>query len=101
MRALTVRTNVFPLLSVGALWIAMSALVNPIGDFPLYDDWRYAFGVRAILESGRFELPYPGAPNVFLQAYWGALFCLPSGFSFTALRFSTLTLGAVGIMAFY
>lgn len=35
------------------------------------------------------------------QALWGALFCIPRGFSFTALRFSTLTLSLVGIVGFY
>jgi 4-amino-4-deoxy-L-arabinose transferase-like glycosyltransferase len=51
--------------------------------------------------TGRFELPSPATANVFVQAYWGALFCIPFGFSFTALRFSTLTLGGVGILACY
>ena len=101
MRALPVRSDLIPLILLGALWVVMSALVNPVGDFPLNDDWRYALAVKSILETGRFELPYPGAPNVFAQAYWGALFCLPFGFSFTALRFSTLTLGAAGIFALY
>ena len=35
------------------------------------------------------------------QVFWGALFCLPAGFSFTALRISTLTLGLVGVIAMY
>jgi 4-amino-4-deoxy-L-arabinose transferase-like glycosyltransferase len=100
-RPFIARSDLVSLLSLCALWILMSALVNPIGDFPLNDDWRYALGVRSILDAGRFELPSPEAPNVFAQAYWGALFCLPSGFSFTALRFSTLTLGAAGICALY
>jgi 4-amino-4-deoxy-L-arabinose transferase-like glycosyltransferase len=79
----------------------MSALVNPVGDFPLNDDWTYALAVKSILQTGRFALPSPATTNIFAQAYWGALFCLPFGFSFTALRFSTLTLGAAGILAFY
>ena len=95
------RSDLVSLFSLCALWILMSVLVNPIGDFPLNDDWRYALGVKSILDVGRFELPSPEAPNVFAQAYWGALFCLPSGFSFTALRFSTLTLGGAGICALY
>ena len=36
-----------------------------------------------------------------VQLGWGALFCLPMGFSFTALRLSTLTLGLVGIAGQY
>jgi 4-amino-4-deoxy-L-arabinose transferase-like glycosyltransferase len=95
------RSDVALLLSLGALWIVMIALVNPVGDFPLNDDWIFARGVKSIVETGRFELPTPSIPNLLAQAYWGALFCLPFGFSFTALRFSTLTLGAAGIFALY
>jgi len=81
----------------------MGALVNPIGEFPLNDNWVYALGVQSILQTGRFELPglVPSGPNVFAQAYWGTLFGLPLGFSFTALRFSTLALGGVGVIALY
>lgn len=99
--ALPARSDLVALASLLTLWVVMSGLVNPIGDFPIYDDWRYALSVKSVLDSSRFELPFPVAPNIFIQAYWGALFCLPFGFSFTALRFSTLTLGAIGISACY
>ncbi len=36
-----------------------------------------------------------------MQMFWGAAFCLPSGFSFTALRFSTLVLGLIGVLTTY
>jgi hypothetical protein len=32
---------------------------------------------------------------------WGSLFCIPKGFSFTALRLSTLTLSLLGILGVY
>ena len=47
---------------------------------------------------------FPGgntAANLIAQAFWGALFCLPFGFSFSALRISTLVLGLVGVLATY
>ena len=31
------------------------------------------------------------------QAYWGALFCIPSGFSLIALRISTLVIAGLGV----
>jgi hypothetical protein len=34
------------------------------------------------------------------QIVWGALFCFPFGFSYTALRISTLTLGLVGVTGY-
>lgn len=80
----------------------MVVLVSPSGDFPLNDDWVYGKLVKILLETGKFQLntDYIIA-TTFTQVYWGALFCLPFGFSFTALRFSTLTLGLVGILTTY
>jgi 4-amino-4-deoxy-L-arabinose transferase-like glycosyltransferase len=89
-----------PLILILGLWATLAALVNPIGDFPINDDWVYGSGVNSILQTGRFVLP-ESAANVFVQVYWGALFCVPFGFSFTALRLATLTLGAAGVVALY
>jgi hypothetical protein len=84
-----------------AIWFFMVILVNPLGDFPLNDDWVYGLSVKFLLEKGDFQLPASSSANVFAQVFWGALFCLPFGFSFTALRFSTLTLGLIGVIATY
>jgi hypothetical protein len=83
------------------VWAAMCVLADPSGNFPLNDDWVYALAVRSILATGHFALPSPASANVILQAYWGALFCLPSGFSFTALRLSTLLAAAAGVLALF
>lgn len=56
--------------------------------------------VKNLLEKGDFQLFDSGA-NLFYQVFWQALFCLPFGFSFDPLRFSTLTLGLVGVVAIY
>ena len=74
-----------PLILILGLWVTLAALVNPIGDFPINDDWVYGSGVNSILQTGGFVLP-ESAANVFAHVYWGALFCVPFGFSFTALR---------------
>jgi len=92
------------LLALGLLvlvWAVMAVVIDPIGNFPLNDDWVYGLAVRSILATGRFALPSPSSANLFVQAYWGALFCLPFGFSFTALRISTLVLGGIGPVALY
>jgi 4-amino-4-deoxy-L-arabinose transferase-like glycosyltransferase len=95
------RHGEFTALLLACVWIILFALIVPVGDFPLNDDWVYALAVRSILQTGHFALPYPSSANVFAQAYWGALFCLPFGFSFTALRVSTAVLGGAGIIAAY
>ncbi|MBE9045049.1 glycosyltransferase family 39 protein [Pleurocapsales cyanobacterium LEGE 10410] len=86
---------------IAITWIFALILVNPIGDFPLNDDWAYAESVKHLLETGDFQLPGWAVANLLPQVLFGALFCLPFGFSFTALRFSTLTLGLIGIIATY
>jgi hypothetical protein len=83
------------------IWIFMVILVNPIGDFPLNDDWAYGWTVKTLLETGVFQLSDWTATNLLPQALWGTLFCLPFGFSFTALRISTLTFGLIGVIATY
>lgn len=81
-------------------WVLALCIINPIGDFPLNDDWTYAAVVKSLL-SGHFSFPNYAAPTLVVQALWGALFCLPGGFSFTALRISTLILACVCSIVFY
>jgi hypothetical protein len=83
------------------LWTLMELLVNPIGNFPVLDDWAYGRSVQILIERGDFQLSDWTATNLFSQVLWGALFCLPGGFSFTALRLSTVLLGFLGIIASY
>jgi 4-amino-4-deoxy-L-arabinose transferase-like glycosyltransferase len=54
-----------------------------------------------LVERGELRLSDWTATNLIAQLFWGALFCLPAGFSFTALRLSTLTLGLIGVLATY
>ncbi|NCR42224.1 MAG: glycosyltransferase family 39 protein [Microcystis aeruginosa W13-11] len=95
------KADIVNILIIIAIWTVMVIVVNPLGDFPLNDDWVYGLAVKSILEKGDFRLPSPAHTNLFFQAFWGALFCLPFGFSFTALRFSTLTLGLIGAIGTY
>jgi hypothetical protein len=84
-----------------AVWISAVFAVDPVGNFPLNDDWAYASAVRALIEQGALRLSGWTATNLIAQLLWGALFCLPFGFSFTALRISTLVLAALGVVATY
>ncbi len=91
---------VMALLIVG-IWVLVALLINPRGEFPLNDDWSYAGAAKALIEEGALKLSGFTEPNLIAQIIWGALFCLPFGFSFTALRISTLTLGVIGVLALY
>ncbi len=91
----------YPVLLIVGVWCAMVVAVNPIGDFPLNDDWVYAAAVRNWLEHGRFEVHGFSSANVGPLVYWGALFAEAFGFSFTTLRASTLVLGLIGGLEIY
>lgn len=96
------KTDRVSVLLLCVLWIVMVVIVNPIGDFPLNDDWVYGRATRSIVEDGNFTLSGGNtAANLIAQAFWGALFCVPFGFSFSALRISTLVLGLLGVVATY
>ena len=82
-------------------WLIMVLLVNPIGNFPLCDDWAYASSVKILLETGHFVLHDWSAANILSQAVVGYIFSLIFGFSHTALRFSTLSLALLGLIFVY
>ncbi len=83
------------------LWSVAVLLVKPIGDFPLNDDWSYGLTVKRLMGGGGYHPSGWTFMTLITQALWGALFCLPQGFSFTALRFSTLVLSLIGLLALY
>lgn len=80
----------------------MLFIVNPIGDFPINDDWCFGHPIMELLKNG-FLGPQPNNRQaiLFAQALWGYLFCFFTGFSFTTLRFSTLILGMAGVFVLY
>ena len=95
------KTEAIHIFTLVAIWIFMILLVNPSGNFPLMDDWDYGRAVQSIVEKGKFYFSSWPAMNLVAQIFWGALFCLPFGFSFNALRFSTLILGLTGVLGTY
>jgi hypothetical protein len=90
----------YPIIIV-AVWAAMAAAANPRGNFSLNDDWAYGLPVRALVEGGSIRFTFWQSMTLIAQVFWGALFCLPGGFSFDALRVSTLVAGLVGVLALY
>jgi len=88
------------LLLVGT-YVVSILVVNPLGDFPLNDDWSFSRAVEGLVEHGDWRPTGWTSMSLITQSLWGAIFCLPAGFSFNALRFSKLTLAIVGILALY
>jgi 4-amino-4-deoxy-L-arabinose transferase-like glycosyltransferase len=87
--------------ALAALWTVLALIAGPRGDFPLNDDWAYGLPVQSLVDHGALRLTFWQSMPLLPQFAWGALFALPFGFSFTALRVSTLVLGMVGVLGTY
>lgn len=89
------------LLILTTLWLLSLAVIDPRGDFPINDDWAFGASVKALVEHGEFHQASWASMPLLTNVLWGALFCLPAGFSFTALRISTLVLAWLGVLGTY
>jgi hypothetical protein len=81
----------------GTAWL----LVGPRANVPVIDDWVYAWSVEHFLQTGRLRVLEFSAVYPIAQIAWGALFARAAGFSFGALRCSTVVLSALGCWAVY
>ena len=87
--------------ALGAIWALMAVLIDPIGDFPINDDWAYGLPVKWLVEEGRLRFTDWQSISLVAQVFWGSPFAWVLGFSFTALRISTLALAMVGLGSAY
>lgn len=83
------------------LYIVCFIIVQPFGNFPLNDDWAYSKSVKLLYETGHFTIGEWGAMSLFTHIAWGFLFTKVFGYSFLALRISTLVSGLIGLWFLY
>ncbi|MGE0449052.1 MAG: glycosyltransferase family 39 protein [Vicinamibacterales bacterium] len=86
---------------LSAAWLAAAIVINPLGDFPLNDDWAYGRVVESLYRLGHLQFPGEVAVSLVAQSIWGLLFVKTLGFSFTVLRSSTLVAGLAGVILVY
>lgn len=84
-----------------SFWCLCMAIVNPFGNFPLMDDWAYGLTVKHLIDTGEYRPQGVALAPILSNVLWGAFFSLPTGFSFTALRLSTLTASLIGCTGMY
>src|SRR5215510_10137402 len=85
-----------------ALWfIVVTMAIGVYRNIPVIDDWTYAWSVERLLDDGRIEVLDWSAVYPLGHSLWGAAWSLVLGFSFTTLRFSTLTLSLLATCALY
>ena len=89
------------LVALLALNLAIVAIVQPRGDFPLNDDWAYAHSVQWLLTEGRVRLSHWIAMNLLPQTLAGGLVTALFGFSFETLRHLTQAVALATSLAAY
>lgn len=95
------RMAAFDLSVIALLWCASLAVTHPLGNFPLNDDWSYGLAVKHLLAHGDFRPTGWTQMTLVTHVLVGTLFSIPAGFSFSALKLSTLTMALLGIFATY
>lgn len=83
------------------VWFLAALLVWPAENFPVYDDWAYAEGVRNLVELGEIKFSDWAAPNQISHTLWGALFAVPLGTGYLSLRLATLTAALLSSLCLY
>ncbi len=81
---------------------ALAALIVPTGASTLVsDDWIFVRSVETVVREGKLEILPISAPTAVFHVAWGALFATVFGFSFGAIRLSTVVLVGLSACAFY
>jgi hypothetical protein len=84
-----------------AFYCIAEFLINPIGNFPLNDEWWYATTLRIQHYEGVFDGATWGSATLLTQLWLGKIFITLFGLSFTTLRFCTLLVSLMGLFYFY
>src|SRR5262245_30260427 len=100
-RSLSLLKTLAPGAALLLIFVAAIFLLHPLPNLPFHDDWTYAWSVEHFLRTGELRVLDWSVHYPFVQILWGALFCLPFGFSFSALRISTVVLAWIGGVALY
>ncbi len=82
-------------------WGVAALLVDPRADVPLIDDWIYATSVERLIAGRGLHVSAWSSTIPLVQIFWAVPFALAAGFSYTALRVSTLVIAAAGLLAFF
>ncbi len=83
------------------LWLIACLIINPLGNFPLNDDWAYAKNVFFLSEQNILKFVDWPAMSLIIHTLYGTVFCKIFGFSFSILRISTIILSLIGIIYLY
>jgi hypothetical protein len=87
--------------ALGAGFLALAWAIRPLGEFPLNDDYAYAWSVRQLLSGAGFRISEVASPSSLIHVLWGALFARAAGPSDQVLRLSGAIMGCLAVLAFF
>jgi len=90
-----------PALALIGLPILAIVLVNPLGEFPLNDDWSYSLAVKHFADTWEIRLSDWGAMSQVWQIVYAGLYSKIFGFSFTGLRLLTCMIALLTNVVLY
>jgi hypothetical protein len=83
------------------LFVLCLLLARPFAEIGINDDWVYCLTAQDLARTGRLVFHGWAAPLLGWQAFWGALFVKLFGPTYTALRLSTLCVGAATVLLYH
>ena len=92
--------NKYLLIALIVVQIAAYFIINPSGDFLINDEWFYA---RAVNDFNFNDYQFDSliTPSLIGQVWYAKIITSVFGFSFEALRFSTIALSIFSILVLY
>lgn len=93
--------NTIFFLLIALIWGVVIVLMQPWGDFPLNDDWGYAWSVKQLLDNNRLQLLTVVSPLVYFQVLLGSAVSLIFGFSFVTLRLLVLGCALIALWSLW
>jgi hypothetical protein len=94
------KTLIF-LIGLILIWIIPAIIINPLGNFPIGDDFAYGKPLKYFLETGKMTITNWSSMTLIGHLYIGSLVTSIFGFSFSVLRITTLFFGLLGVIAFF
>ena len=95
------RNDVINLSLLSLTLLIISVLVQPLGEFCLYDDWSFAKSMQYFHETGKINFTDWTSMPLIVQLLWAKIFTFFFGFSLTTLRISTIVISFLGIYGTY
>lgn len=84
------RFNDVPIACVVAGFATLCAIIGPVGDFPIGDDWYFGGLVRDFLLTGSLKRAAVEQPTAYVHVITGAAMAWMFGLSWTMLRLVTI-----------